>query len=209
MVPVAGRPFIEHVLDLLASAGADRVVVLRGHRGEVIEEGIGDGARFGLRVRYSDEGPEPIGTAQALRLALPLLGDRFLVLYGDTYLRVDYGRVAAAHVRSGLPALMTVLRNGGRWDRSNAVFADGRVIYDKREPPDGAEWIDYGLLALSAAAIEGVEERDLADVLARLSTENLLGGYEVKERFYEIGTPEALAETSRFLRRSAPAEPGA
>lgn len=203
MVPVAGRPFIEHVLDLLASEGADRIVICRGNRGEAIEEGLGDGRRFGLRIAYSDEGPEPIGTAQALRGALPLLGDAFLVLYGDTYLQVDYGAVAAAHERSGMPALMTVLRNDGRWGESNAVFVDGRVTYDKRHPPAGAAWIDFGLLAFRASALTDVDERDLADVLARLGADGQLAGLEVRRRFYEIGTPDALAETDRFLRRRA------
>jgi NDP-sugar pyrophosphorylase family protein len=201
MVPVAGRPFIEHVLDLLAAQGADRIVICRGSRGEAIEHGLGDGRRFGLHIAYSDEGNEPIGTAQALRGALPLLGDAFLVLYGDTYLRVDYGAVASAHEQSGMPALMTVLRNDGRWGESNAAFADERVTYNKRHPPAGAAWIDYGLLAFRAAAVEGVVERDLADVLARLGDDGQLAGLEVRRRFYEIGTPEALAETDRFLRR--------
>ena len=113
-------------------------MICRGHLGEIIEEGLGDGRRFGLSIAYSDEGPVPIGTAGALRRALPLLGDRFLVMYGDTYLRVDYPAVAAAHADSGLPGLMTVLRNDGRWGPSNATYARGRVTaYDKRDPPAG------------------------------------------------------------------------
>ena len=151
MVPVAGRPFLEHVIDRLARHGATRVVICRGHLGEAIEAGLGDGSRFGLSIAYSDEGPDPIGTAGALRRALPLLGERFLVMYGDTYLRVDYARGRRpATQRSGRAGLMTVLRNRGRWGPSNVVYARGRVrAYDKRTPPPGAEWIDYGLLGLT------------------------------------------------------------
>jgi MurNAc alpha-1-phosphate uridylyltransferase len=201
MVPVAGRPFLEHVLDRLARHGVTRVVVCRGHLGEVIERGLGDGRRHGLSIAYSDEGPEPIGTARALRLALPLLGERFLVMYGDTYLRVDYGAVAAAHARSGRDALMTVLRNRGRWGTSNVDYARGRVrAYDNRTPPPGAEWIDYGLLSMTPAALDG-DEPALTEVLHDLAARGELAGMAVRARFYEIGTPEALAETERHLAR--------
>jgi MurNAc alpha-1-phosphate uridylyltransferase len=212
MVPVAGRPFLEHVLELLARGGVERVVVCRGHLGEAIEAGLGDGRRFGLAIAHSDEGPEPIGTAGALRRALPLLGDRFLVTYGDTYLRVDPLAVAARHARSGLPGLMTVLRNRGRWDTSNVVYRGGLVrAYDKRSPPEGAEWIDYGMLSLMPEALVGGGEADLADVLSRLAGAGRLAGMAVRRRFYEIGTREALAETERFLTRARPgaAPPGA
>jgi NDP-sugar pyrophosphorylase family protein len=206
MVPVAGRPFLEHVLELLARGGIARVVILRGHLGEAIEAGLGDGRRFGLAIDYSDEGPEPIGTAGALRRALPLLGERFLVTYGDTYLRVDPLAVAARHARSGLPGLMTVLRNRGRWDTSNAVYRDGLIrAYDKRSPPEGAEWIDYGMLSLTPEALKDRGEIDLAGVLTRLAAADRLAGMAVRRRFYEIGTREALAETERFLTRARPA----
>jgi NDP-sugar pyrophosphorylase family protein len=203
MMPVNGRPFLEHVIELLARHGFERVVICRGHLGEAIERGLGDGRRLGVSIDYSDEGPVPIGTAGALRRALPLLGERFLVMYGDTYLRVDYPAVAAAHLRSGLPGLMTVLRNDGRWGPSNATYARGRVTaYDKRDPPADAAWIDYGLLAFTSAALADGDEADLADVLGRLARRGELAGVSVRRRFYEIGTPGALAETERFLRRS-------
>jgi N-acetyl-alpha-D-muramate 1-phosphate uridylyltransferase len=209
MAPVAGRPFLEHVVALLAHHGARRIVVCRAHLGEVIERGLGDGGRFGLRIDYSDEGPEPIGTAGALRRALPLLGDRFLAMYGDTYLRVDYAEVARAHAASGLAGLMTVLRNRGRWGQSNAVYRRGRVLaYDKRRPPPGAQWIDYGVLGLTPRALG--DEADLAGVLSGLAARGELAGLPVTRRFYEIGTPDALAETERFLtRRGTPAPPPA
>jgi N-acetyl-alpha-D-muramate 1-phosphate uridylyltransferase len=203
MVSVNGRPFLEHVLELLARHGARRVVICRGHLGEVIEERLGDGRRFGLSIDYSDEGPVPIGTAGALRAALPLLGDRFLVMYGDTYLRVDYRATAATHVRSGLPGLMTVLRNDGRWGPSNATYARGRVTaYNKVDPPAGASWIDYGLLAFTHEAFEDDGPSDLADVLTGLAATGRLAGVPARKRFYEIGTPEALAETELFLART-------
>jgi N-acetyl-alpha-D-muramate 1-phosphate uridylyltransferase len=205
LVDVAGEPFLFHQLRLLRCHGAERAVLCVGYLGELIEEAVGDGRALGLEVRYSHDGPELIGTAGAVRRALPQLGDTFLVLYGDTYLRLDYRAVAAAQRASGLPALMTVLRNRGRWDRSNAAFDGTRVRYDKHDPDPGMEWIDYGLGVLTRAALDAVpgEPPDLADVYAELSRRDLLAGFEATERFYEIGTPAALAETDAFLRSRA------
>jgi NDP-sugar pyrophosphorylase family protein len=202
LLPVAGRPFLLHQLRLLADHGAREVVVCVGYRGEQIRSTIGR-ERFGVRIGYSFDAPGLDGTLGAVRRAQPLLGERFLVLYGDTYLRIDYGDVARRWRESGLPAIMSVLRNEGRWDASNAVFGDGMVRrYDKRAPTAEMRWIDYGLGGFTAGALAGVgeQERDLAGLYGRLAELGQLCGYEASERFYEIGTPSGLRETDAFLR---------
>ncbi|HUN79541.1 MAG TPA: NTP transferase domain-containing protein [Solirubrobacteraceae bacterium] len=203
LLDVAGEPFLIHQLRLLAGHGASEVVLCVGHRGELIETRVGE-SRFGLRIRYSHDGPGLDGTLGALRRARPLLGERFLVLYGDTYLRLDYGAFARSWTASGLPAAMAVLRNDGRWDASNATYRDGLVVaYAKRAPAAGMRWIDYGVGALLGAALDGVprSERDLASLYERLAASRRLFGFRARARFYEIGTPAALAETDAFLRR--------
>lgn len=205
LLEVAGRPFLAHQLDLLRAHGAERVVLCVGYLGELIEAEIGDGAAFGLDVRYAYDEPGLSGTAGAVRGALPLLGDAFLVLYGDTYLRIDYRGVERVWRESGQPALMTVLRNRGRWDTSNAVFDGAKVVaYDKAAPEPAMEWIDYGLGVLTPAALAAVpDDPDLAVVYHVLACEGRLAGYEATERFYEIGTPQALAEAAEFLSSTA------
>jgi NDP-sugar pyrophosphorylase family protein len=200
LLQVAGRPFVEHVLRLLHANGAHRVVLCVGYLGERFEQLLGDGTSFGLELVYSSDGAAPAGTAGAVRRALPLLGDEFLVSYGDTFLDVDYSDVARRFATSGAPALMTVLRNRGALAPSNAVV-EGRsvVAYDKRHPPPGAEWIDYGLLAFRSHVFAGGGPADLADVQHALAAAGRLAAYEVVERFHEIGTPEALAETEAYL----------
>jgi NDP-sugar pyrophosphorylase family protein len=202
LLEVAGEPFLIHQLRLLAARGVREVVLCVGYRGERIVERIGE-ERFGLRIAYSFDIPGLDGTLGAVRRALPLLGERFLVLYGDTYLRIDYAAVDRAWRRSGLSALMTVLRNDGRWDASNAVYRHGRVVaYDKRAPTSAMRWIDYGLGGLRACVVEAVpaRERDLATLYGQLARRGELCGVAAKKRFYEIGTPAALAETDAFLR---------
>jgi N-acetyl-alpha-D-muramate 1-phosphate uridylyltransferase len=210
LLEVAGAPFLEHQLALLASHGAREVVLSVGYLGERIERHIGT-ERFGIHIVYSHDGPHPLGTLGAIRQAAPLLGERFLVLYGDTYLRVDYRAATAAWIDSGLPGLMTVLRNEGRWDVSNVAFDGDRVsAYDKRHPSPEMAWIDYGLGGLCEAALEAVgpETADLSDLYHVLAARGELCGFAATERFYEIGTPAALAETGAFLAAHAPL-PGA
>lgn len=210
LVNVAGKPFLFHLLGLLRRHRAQRVVLCVGHLGHQIEEVVG-AAEFGLDIEVVHDLPGEPGTARAVRGALPLLGDRFLVLYGDTYLRIDYSAVAVAHRRSGRLALMTVLRNEDRWDRSNAVFANGRVVrYDKRQPDAAMRWIDYGLAGLTPSALAlAPAAADLADVYSELAHAGELAGFEAHQRFYEIGTPDALAATDAFLRNedNAPGGP--
>jgi NDP-sugar pyrophosphorylase family protein len=202
LVEVAGAPFIDHQLQLLARHGARHVILCVGYLAERIVEHVGT-ERYGIQVNFSQDGPSPLGTLGAVRKAVPLLGPRFLVLYGDTYLRLDYGAAAAAWKLSGLPAMMTVLRNDGRWDTSNVRFEESLVTtYDKRSPDASMHWIDYGLGGFEADALDAVgpDATDLAELQAELARRRSLFGFAATERFYEIGTPEALAETGEFLR---------
>jgi NDP-sugar pyrophosphorylase family protein len=203
LIPVAGRPFTELQLEWLASQRVRDVVYCIGYRGDKIRAHVGDGSQWKLAVRYVDEGTDLRGTGGALRLALDegVLAESFAVLYGDSYLSLDLDDVFAAFRNSGLPALMTVLRNNGRWDRSNADFDGARVTrYAKDE--EGFEWIDYGVSVLARAVVQEIppgETVDLADVLGMLAREGNLAGYAATERFYEIGSAEGLAELERFL----------
>jgi NDP-sugar pyrophosphorylase family protein len=202
LVDVAGEPFLLHQLRLLAGHGAGRVVLCVGYLGELIERRIG-AERFGIHIQYSYDAPDLDGTLGAVRRARGLLGQRFLVLYGDTYLRIDYGAAAGAWKDSGLPAMLSVLRNEGRWDTSNVLYRNGRVLaYDKRTPRPDMRWIDYGLGGLEQTVLDLVpaETRDLSDLYQELAGRGLLFGFEATERFFEIGTPAALAEADEFLR---------
>lgn len=204
LVMVAGSPFLSHQLRLLYAAGLRRVIICAGYLGEMIEDQFGNGDSYGVRIGYSYDGQKLLGTGGALRHALHLLGERFFVLYGDSYLRADYGEVARAFVASDKLGLMTVYRNAGRWDASNVQFEGGRIVnYDKKQPTPEMQHIDYGLGILRANALPSRPENepfDLADVYSCLLSQNQLAGYEVSERFYEIGSPAGLAELDALLR---------
>jgi NDP-sugar pyrophosphorylase family protein len=205
MVEVAGEPFIAHQLRLLAREGVSDVVICTGYLGEQIEAYVGDGSGFACHVRYSTDGDKPLGTGGALRRALPLLGERFLVMYGDSYLNTRFRSVYEVFCSRALAALMTVFRNEDRWDSSNVEFADGIVRrYDKLNRTPAMHYIDYGLGVLDAGVVRACPEGtafDLAELYGGLAGRGMLAGYEIRERFYEIGSPAGLAETDAFIRR--------
>lgn len=216
LLPVADRPFIDHQLEWIARHGVTHVVLSIGVMGDMLRAHVGDGARFGLAVTYVDEGTDLRGTAGALRLALDrgALEDAFLVTYGDSYLPIDFADVWARFKRAGKPALMTVFHNQGQWDKSNVIFeprgdgsGEGRlVLYDKRHatrPAADFAYIDYGLSALERRLVDRdvppAGKADLADLFHALSLRGELAGFELRERFHEIGSPEGLAGLTRWI----------
>jgi len=205
LISVAGEPFLVHQLRLLTTAGIRKAVLCVGYRGEMIEKEFGNGSSHGIELTYSFDGPELLGTGGALKKALPLLGERFLVLYGDSYLPIDYAAPARSFVASRKLGLMTVFKNEGRWDTSNVSFEDGVIkAYSKKEKSPDMHYIDYGLGVLNAVALSpwsAGDTFDLADVYQSLISQRELAGYEVQQRFYEIGSPEGLAELDAMLRQ--------
>jgi NDP-sugar pyrophosphorylase family protein len=208
MVEVAGKPFIDHQLALLRRRGLRRAVLCLGHLGEQIEAHLGDGARLGMALAYSYDGEPLLGTGGALRHARPLLGELFFVIYGDAYLDIDYGAMLAAFRGRPELALMAVLRNEGRWDRSNVLFRDERLLrYDKESPTPDMRHIDYGVALLRGAAVERIpagRPSDLAALYRDLVAEGLMAGHEVERRFYEIGSAAGLEEARAHLAAREP-----
>lgn len=204
LLNIDGEPFLAHQLRLLVAQGIYDVAVCCGHMGEQIESFAGDGSRFGCRIRYSYDGDTLLGTGGAIRRALPLLRESFFIMYGDSYLLADPARAWKAFLDSGQHALMTVLRNDGRWDASNLVVREGRVVcYDKRRPTSEMRYIDYGLSLMRACVLDewrDGEHFDLAAVMAGLAARGKLAAHEVFGRFYEIGSPEGFVATEKMLR---------
>jgi len=205
LVPVAGRPFLAHQLELLRKQGIRRLVLCLGHLGEMVVQEFGDGSAYGMQLEYSFDGPKLLGTGGALRQALPKLGREFFVLYGDSYLTYPFAPIAEYFECSGKAGLMTVYRNDGLYDTSNVVFRDGEIaVYDKKVKLPEMRHIDYGLSLFRADVFQKYpadEKFDLADVMTKLVAEKQLAGYEVPERFYEIGSHAGLAELEALLSK--------
>ncbi len=206
LVEVAGEPFFAHQIRLLKKAGLTHLVLCVGYLGEKIVELYGDGSAWGVKIEYAFDGPKLLGTGGALIQALPKLGDAFYVLYGDSYLPIDYLSVGDHFLRSGQLGLMTVFENREAYDTSNVHFADGAIqVYDKKNKIPAMHHIDYGLGVFRAAAFDGFSRTDvvdLAEVQKSLVAKKQLCGYEIKQRFYEVGSHAGLDELNQLLRKN-------
>lgn len=204
LVDVAGEPFFSHQLRLLKKSGLTSLVLCVGYLGERIVEKYGDGSKWGVSIDYSFDGPKLLGTGGALIQALPKLGSSFYVLYGDSYLPIDYLGVGAAFLASGKLGLMTVFENSERYDASNVWFeGDSIRAYDKRNKVPQMRHIDYGLGVFNEAAFDGFSRNevvDLAEVQKALLARGELAGFEIGQRFYEIGSHAGLQELDLLLR---------
>jgi MurNAc alpha-1-phosphate uridylyltransferase len=210
LLPVAGRPFAAWLLERLAAAGFDEALLCIAHLGEMIRDAVGDGRAFGIAARYADEGPDLLGTAGALRRALPDLAPTFLVTYGDSYLPFDYAApLADLDAHPAAQGTMAVFKNDDRWDRSNTTIDGERVVrYEKRArdaaPDPAISHIDYGATALRReiiAALPGGVARGLDTVQRDLASAGVLRAFVAPRRFFEIGSPEGLADLEAELTR--------
>jgi NDP-sugar pyrophosphorylase family protein len=205
LIEVAGEPFICHQLEYLRKQGISSVVLCIGFLGEMIQEVVGDGSRWDMHVSYSLDGPTLLGTGGSLRQALPLLGEHFFILYGDSYLPIDFSDVEKTYLASFKKGLMTVLRNQNQWDKSNVEFHAGQIIeYNKTVIRPPMQYIDYGLGFLKGSVLNSYPTKqsfDLSTVYNYLSMTGELAGYEVFERFYEIGSFKGLSDITKYFEK--------
>lgn len=208
LIEIAGRPFIDHQLELLREKGVTQIIICVGHLGEMIETHVGGGSRFGLEVRYSYDGKALLGTGGAINKAAYMLPDAFIVLYGDSYLDVDIELVVQHFYDKNLPLLMTVYQNRNAYDTSNIIVKDHRVVqYDKRSQDPAMEYIDYGLIVIRKDVFEAYssdEPFDLSLVLSEYVSLGRVSAFEVENRFYEIGSVQGIKETEEYIINRTP-----
>ena len=205
LIDVAGKPFISRQLNYLSDQGIKDIVICVGHLGNQIKNYIGNGSKYNLNVSYSDDSDRLLGTGGSIKKACQILGEHFFILYGDSFLPVNFSLVEKAYFQEKKPALMTVLKNKERWDKSNAYFKDKCVKYNKKKPQKNMDYIDYGLNIVKNSIFSDFpsnEVFDLADVFENLSNKSLLAGFEIYDRFYEIGSINGLNDTIEFFKKN-------
>ncbi len=203
LVKVGGSPFIVHQLNLLKSRGLENIVISAWYKGEMIQDFLGNGNQFGVDIQYIFDGDRPLGTGGAIRKALKLMDSPFFVLYGDSYLPCNYKEIQSHFDENNKPALMTIYHNAGKWDTSNVEMENRQIIrYDKKDRHPRMQFIDYGLGLFQLNVFSSLDEDtpiDLADLYKKLAESRKLLAYEVKQRFYEIGSFDGLHELDRLL----------
>jgi NDP-sugar pyrophosphorylase family protein len=203
LVPVGGKPFLEHQIELLRRSGIRDIVLCVGYLGEAILERFGDGHHLGVHLSYSWERQRLLGTAGAIKNAEPLLDHEFFVTYGDAYLLLDYKEIMRHFRQLDCPSLMVVYRNHNRLQPSNVALREGLVVsYDKQRSGDGMVYIDEGLSVLRKRALKLIPEGvpySQEEFYAELIRRGQLPAYETPQRFYEIGSPQGLAELKHLM----------
>ena len=206
LIEINGAPFVDWQLKLLSKKGVDKVIFCVAYKSEMIQEYVGDGNKYGIDIEYSEDGDIQLGTGGAIRKALDLLGEEFMVLYGDSYLPIDYKLVEAAFYNSEKLALMTVYKNAAAFDTSNVIFQNGQLqMYRKGKPSVEMTHIDYGLSLFRRSVFEKYGEGakvDLSDICSELSSRSDLEGFEVNERFYEIGSHQGIEDFEQYIGRT-------
>ena len=204
LIKINGYPFICHQMDYLKQQGVKEVVICIGFLGELIKDVISTGSKWGIKVTYSSDGVSVLGTGGAIKKALPYLGEHFFLLYGDSYLSIDYSIIEKAYFNSKKKAIMTVFKNSNRWDKSNVIFHKGKLIkYDKNNHSIKMKHIDYGLSILNKKIFVRYKKKenfDLSEIYMDLSNNNELAGFEIYNRFYEIGSQEGIKEFQDYLK---------
>jgi len=203
LVDILGKPFLAYQLELLQVGGVTDIVLCTGHLGKQIQENFGDGSKYGVHIRYSQE-DKPLGTAGALKNAEYLLKDSFFVIYGDSYLFLDIPKIMSYFVVQNKLGLDTVFKNNDAYDKSNIVIKGNMVTgYSKTEKTKDMVYIDYGAAIFRKEALQLTPEKSyssLEDLFLRLIERQQLLAFEVKERFYEIGSPQGLKDFAEFAQ---------
>ena len=203
LLKIQGKPFLEYQLELLRKADIENVVLCLGYLSEQIKNHFGDGNRFGVNIHYSIE-DKPLGTAGALRNACDLLGDIFFCLYGDSYLPVNYLDVMRYFNSQNKLALMTVFNNHNRFDKSNTAIRGNLVSdYNKNNITGDVVYIDYGLNVFRKHVLDMIPDDQfypLEHLFPSLIDLQELLAYEVRERFYEIGSPQGFRDFTEYIK---------
>ena len=204
LVEIQGKPFLAYQLELLKDHEISDIVLCIGHLGGQIRKAFGDGSNYGVHLTYSLE-DEPLGTAGALKNAAPYLNDTFLVIYGDSYLLLDFVKIYAYFLTQQKLSLDTVFRNNDAFDASNIVIRDNMVEgYSKSEKTPDMVYIDCGAVIFHKEVLQLIPENhfySLEELFLRLIEKEQLLAFEVKERFYEIGSPQGLKDFEAFIQR--------
>ncbi|MCG3203445.1 MAG: D-glycero-alpha-D-manno-heptose 1-phosphate guanylyltransferase [Elusimicrobia bacterium] len=204
LVPVLGRPFLFHQIELLKRKSIKRIIFCLGYKSELILKTLNED-RSGLSFDFVFDGRHALGTGGAVRKATELISGDFFVLYGDSYLDIDYQAVQKIYERVGKQGLMVLYKNKNQIERSNVVFKNGLVTeYDKRKTSSRMEYIDYGLSVLNKKAMKGFlpgKKFDLSEIFSRLITKRQLAGTVVRKRFYEVGSLQGIKELEKYLKK--------
>lgn len=207
LIEVNNEPFVIHQLRLFESKGITKVHFCLGFLGGMVEEII-KSINWKIDITFSHDGDKLLGTGGAINKALKYLPEKFFVTYGDSYLDINYEDVSnfyEIHNQNKNQGLMTIFRNEGKWDSSNVIYENNRIItYTKKYKNEKMNYIDFGLGVLTKNHFKSytfITPFDLSEIYEKAAQQQTLLGFEVYKRFYEIGSFSGIQELSDYLTK--------
>lgn len=206
MVLINNKPFLQYQLELLKNNGVTDIVLCVGYLHEQIEDYFQSGKDFGVNIKYRREGTNLLGTAGALKNAADLLDEKFFLIYGDSYVFLDFQRIMSYFNAHSELALMVVYKNNDKYDKSNVCLNGDKVSKYDKNAGENMIYIDYGVSLLRKKILRFIPEGviySLDDVFKQIIKRNSMLAFEAKERFYEIGSFRGLGEFTNFILASS------
>ena len=211
MVEVGGKPFVEYLILLLKENGIKSILFLAGYLGNKIEDYFCDGSKWRVKIDYSFE-EKPIGTGGAVRLAKGKLEKNFFLLFGDSYLAIDYRGMAKEYMGSKRKAMLAIYDNSNETDVPFNVMIDKSkeivTVYNKRKDnPPSFKYCDAGVIAVDRQVVDLIEEKKFISfeeaIYPRIISEEGLGYYMAECRFYDIGTIQRFKVFEQYILKNA------
>ncbi|KYK33786.1 MAG: hypothetical protein AYK22_06115 [Thermoplasmatales archaeon SG8-52-3] len=203
MIKIKNKPFLEYQIENIKRYSIKDIILCVGHLSEQIEKYFGNGDKFGVNIKYSYDTNKPLGPIGALKNAESLVDDIFFIMYGDSYLNVDFKKIANYFSNHNKLGLMVVYKNYNKFDKSNLIVNDKMIIaYGEKERTNDMIYIDYGTSLLNKKVLNLIPKNTFyktGQLFSNLISKNELLAYEVKERFYHIGNLDALNEFKAFI----------
>ncbi len=203
MIPVCGKPFLQHQLELLQKNGIERVLLLVSYLGEQIEQYFGKGDPVKMEIGYSYES-SPLGTGGALKNASSKLEEKFLLLNGDTFLDVDYPAVIADFINHKPQAVIVARKSADMPVPNNlAVSVDGQVTAYQKRNPENMTCTDAGAIVLAHKVLDNIAPAQICsleeEVFPKLIKRREMRAWITSEPFFDMGSPAGLKALSEKL----------
>lgn len=207
LISIKGKPFLQYQIELLTRYGIKDIVLCVGYMGKKIENHFGNGNRFGVKIKYSYEKEKLLGTGGALKLAESFLAERFFLIWGDSYVRLNYKEMYNSHLKNSndFDVTIAIFYNIRNYDKSNIVYERGRIKKYEKNSNDEMKYIDAGIMVINKkilARIPAGRISQIEDLLHELAKQENLKPFLIKKRYYEIGSLNGLNQFTKFVKRN-------
>ena len=201
LIKINGKPFLEIILTNLINKGFKKIVLCTGYLESKILKFVKK-KKIKAKIIISSDGKSLLDTGGAIKKARNKVSNKFFLMYGDTFLPIDFEKIEKKYLKQKKPVLMTILKNNNKFDKSNVFYNKKTLLYSKDNYDAKMKYIDYGLLVFNKNVFKTIKKKKfpLSLLLNKLSLKNLIYGYKVYKRFYEIGSIKGLRETKKYLK---------